>query len=157
MIDEQLDDARVLALNNAHAIETSALTAAQWAALRREAFYAAGVAGGADAVLIALADTAAYYNPNFAWFKARFADRFVYVDRIIVAAHARGRGLARALYEALFARAAAAGHVRVVCEVNHEPPNPASHAFHDALGFTRVGREAVASQHKVVDYLERRL
>jgi len=152
----ELDDDLVLALNNAHAAETSLLTLGQLAGLRAKAFVAAGVDRGTSAFLIALDETAAYDNPNFAWFKARF-DRFVYVDRIITAPHARGRGLARTLYHHVFQRAAAAGHVRVVCEVNAEPPNPGSDAFHAALGFESLDRHAVPSQHKIVTYLARRL
>jgi predicted GNAT superfamily acetyltransferase len=156
VITDEFDDALVLALNNAHAAETSLLTLDRLVALRAQALIAAGVARGGDAFVIALDDATAYDNPNFAWFKARF-DRFVYVDRIITAPHARGRGLARALYQHVFDRAAAAGHVRVVCEVNAEPPNPASDAFHAALGFEPLDRQAVRSQHKIVSYLVRRL
>jgi predicted GNAT superfamily acetyltransferase len=155
-ITSDLDDEVVLALNNAHAIETSPLTLEALRALRAQAFVAAGVARGADAFLISLDETATYDNANFAWFAARHA-RFVYIDRIITAPHARGRGLARALYDHLFARAAAAGHTIVVCEVNAEPPNPISQAFHDALGFEVVGQRAAIEQHKVVTYLARQL
>jgi predicted GNAT superfamily acetyltransferase len=156
MITHDLDDAAVLALNHAHAAETSALTAVGLAALRAQAFVAAGVDRGAAAFLITLDDRAADDNPNFAWFKARF-DRFVYIDRVITAPHARGRGLARALYEHLFARAAAAGHTRIVAEVNAEPANPISDAFHASLGFASLGRHAVPAQHKVVTYLAKPL
>jgi len=155
-ITTEFDDDLVLALNNAHAIETSRLTQDQLVALRAKAFVAAGVERGTAAFLIALEDTAAYESPNFAWFKARF-DRFVYIDRIITAPHARSRGLARALYLHLFQRAAAAGHVRVVTEVNAEPPNPVSDAFHAALQFEPLERHAVPSYGKVVTYLVKRL
>ena len=47
----------------------------------------------------------------------------------------------------------AAGHARVVCEVNSDPPNPASDAFHAALGFAEVGQAVLATQGKVVRYL----
>jgi hypothetical protein len=156
VVTGDLDEAAVLALNNAHAVETSHLTAAALAALRAQAFLAIGVERGAAAFLISLDDAARYGSPNFAWFKARFG-RFVYVDRIVTAAHARGRGLARALYAQLFARAAEAGHSRIVCEVNAEPPNPISQAFHDALRFEFLDRCEVAEQHKVVNYLVRQL
>jgi predicted GNAT superfamily acetyltransferase len=155
-ITDELDDDLVLALNNAHAAETSLLTLERWVALRAQACVAAGFERGGAAFVIALDDAAAYANPNFAWFGARF-DRFVYVDRIITAPHARGRGYARALYHHVFERAAAAGRVRVVCEVNAEPANPASDAFHAALGFEVLERCEVPSQHKVVSYLAKRL
>ena len=69
----------------------------------------------------------------------------------------RKRGLARQLYEDLFRRAAAAGHGLVVCEVNSEPPNPASDAFHAAFGFAEVGHAAIQGGAKTVRYLARPL
>ncbi|WP_082765208.1 GNAT family N-acetyltransferase [Phenylobacterium sp. CCH12-B4] len=144
--------AALLALNNAHARELSWLTADRLAALVGEAFAARRV-GLADALLIAFDQDAAYDSPNFLWFRDRY-DRFVYVDRIVVAEAARGRGLARALYLDLFAAAKAAGHARVVCEVNADPPNPASDAFHAALGFVEVGTAAFEGG-KAVRYFER--
>jgi len=155
-LTRDLDDAAVLALNNAHAAETSALTPESLTALRAMAFLAVGVDRGAAAFLISLDETAAYDNPNFAWFRARF-ERFVYIDRVITAPHARGRGLARTLYHQLFAQATAAGHTRVVTEVNAEPANPVSDAFHASLQFELLDRVAVPVQHKVVSYLVKRL
>jgi predicted GNAT superfamily acetyltransferase len=81
----------------------------------------------------------------------------VYIDRIIVSAEARGQGLASRLYEELFAAASRAGHRRVVCEVNIAPPNPASLAFHAAIGFTAVGEAAIHNGSKSVRYLEKLL
>jgi predicted GNAT superfamily acetyltransferase len=79
--------------------------------------------------LIALDHNASYGSPNFMWFKAS-CKSFVYIDRIIVSRAARGLEIARLLYDDLFARAKQAGHDRVVCEVNIEPPNLVSEAFH---------------------------
>ncbi len=143
----------VLALNDAHVAETSPLDGPALAVLLAASFRATGA--GRAAFLLALDEGADYASPNFLWFRAR-SPRFVYVDRIVVAPQARGRGLARRLYADLFARAAAAGHERVVCEVNREPPNPASDAFHATLGFACVG-EAARPGGKVVRYLERPL
>jgi len=64
----------------------------------------------------------------------------VYLDRIITAPRA---------VPPRVLRAAAAGHVRVGCEVNAEPPNPGSDAFHAALGFESLDRHAVPSRHKM--------
>ncbi len=148
----------LLALNNAFAQELSFLTPAKAAHLVGMAFAAVHV-GAADALLLAFDQDAAYDNPNFAWFKARYS-RFVYVDRIVVAPAARGRGLAKALYRDLFRRAA--GHERVVCEVNADPPNPVSDAFHAALGFAEVGSARLSgtplsSMGKTVRYFSRPL
>ncbi|MBP7241803.1 GNAT family N-acetyltransferase [Amaricoccus sp.] len=137
----------LLALNNAHATELSALDAARFGALAGRAFMAARI-GEADALLLAFDETADYDSPNYLWFRARH-DRFVYVDRVVVAPAARGRGLARALYAALVARTRTAGAPRIVCEVNALPPNPASDAFHAALGFAPAGEGRLAGGKRV--------
>ena len=149
------DAAALLALNNAHAVELSELTVEGLARLFRAAFLVRVAEAGA-ALLVAFDQDADYDSPNFLWFRRRY-DRFVYVDRVVVAPAARGRGLAKALYADLFAAAAAAGHRRVACEVNVVPPNPASDAFHAALGFAEVGRAGLADRGKAVRYLVRSL
>jgi hypothetical protein len=149
-----LDWLAMLALNGASESETSPLDPDALHALCAQAFHVGLVDEGRSAFLIALDQNADYASPNFRWFGARYP-RFVYVDRVIVAATARGRGLGRSLYEELFRVATAAGHVVVTCEVNLEPPNPASQAFHASLGFHEVGRASLAGSAKVVRYLAR--
>lgn len=145
----------MLALNNAHAVELSALSAERLAQMLAQAFYARGV-GDVQAALIAFDQDSAYDGLNFAWFRARY-DRFVYIDRLVVAPAARGRGLARALYADLFAAAAAGGHRLAACEVNIDPANPASLAFHAQAGFVPVGEARWPEQGKTVRYLVRAL
>lgn len=149
------EGAALLALNNAHAVELSWLEPERLAHLVAEAFLARRV-GVADALLLTFDQDADYDSPNFLWFRARYPT-FVYVDRVVVADSARGRGLAKGLYDDLFAAAEAAGHARIVCEVNSDPPNPASDAFHAALGFVPVGTAEIHGGKKTVTYLERRL
>jgi predicted GNAT superfamily acetyltransferase len=146
-----MDQAAILALNNAHAEATSLLSAGQMSALLATAFHVGLADDGRQGFLIALDQDADYDSPNFLWFRQRY-HRFAYVDRIVIAT--AGQGTGRALYTALFAKAAAAGHDRVVCEVNQDPPNPGSDAFHVALGFTPVGH-ATLPNGKTVQYLER--
>ena len=145
--------AALLALNNKHAAELSALDEAEFDRLVRHAFHAVRI-GEADAFLLAFDQDADYRSPNFLWFRQRHA-RFVYVDRVVVSGPARGRGLARFLYADLFERAASAGNDRVVCEVNIDPPNPASDALHASLGFLETGQAAIHDGRKTVRYLER--
>ncbi len=143
----------LLALNNAHEVELSRLDAGRLRHLVGQAF-AGWCVGRGDALLIAFDQDAEYDSVNFLWFRARL-ERFVYVDRVVVAGHARGRGHARRLYEALFARARAEGHDWVVCEVNMAPPNPGSDAFHEGLGFLQMGEGVVGGGVKRVRYLVR--
>ena len=141
----------LLALNNDHAQELSWMEPQRLEYLVSEAFLALRI-GNVDAFLLAFDQDARYDNPNFEWFRARYP-RFVYVDRIVVAASARGRGYARRLYCDLFERAVHAHHDRVVCEVNSIPPNPASDAFHAALGFVEAGTASVYNGSRTVRYL----
>jgi predicted GNAT superfamily acetyltransferase len=145
----------LLALNNAHARELSWLEPARLEYLVSVALLARRT-GELDAFLLAFDQDARYDSPNFLWFRARYP-RFIYVDRIVVAASARGRGRARRLYDDLFEHAVRIGHDRVVCEVNQNPPNPASDAFHAALGFVEVGIASVYDGSRTVRYLSRDL
>jgi len=145
----------LLALNNAHAQELSWLEPERLEYLIGEAFLARRI-GNFDAFLLAFDQDARYDSPNFLWFRARYP-RFVYVDRIVVAASARGRGYARRLYDDLFEHAVRSGHDRVVCEVNQHPPNPASDAFHAALSFAEVGTATIYDGSRTVQYLSRDL
>jgi len=147
----QLD---LLALNNAFAAETSYQSEEDWTRLVEQARFGYAVPP-ADGFLIGMDQSADYHSPNFLWFKARF-DRFAYIDRIVIAASAHGRGIGRALYECLFEDAKAGGFERIVAEVNAVPPNPTSLAFHERMGFSVIGEQAFDTG-KTVRYFERRL
>lgn len=85
--------------------------------------------------IVGLGNAVEYSSANYRWFQERYDD-LVYVDRIVVAPEVRSRGVGRLLYQDL----ADLGHAPAIgCEVNIEPPNPRSMAFHQALGFYRVG------------------
>jgi uncharacterized protein len=148
------DDEAVRALNNAFAAETSYLEAGDWARLVAQARVAV-VAAPADAFLLVLDQDAHYDSPNFLWWKER-RERFLYVDRVVVAAIAQGRGLGRQLYTHAMDEARRLGFDRIVCEINIDPPNPGSVAFHTALGFNAAGEQYLANG-KTVGYFERLL
>jgi uncharacterized protein len=147
----------LLALNNENAAQLSALTFAEFDRLIRESWLATAI-NDADALLLTFDRTANYDSPNFHWFRERY-DRFVYVDRVVTSLNARGKGYARTLYLNLFERARAARFTQIVCEINFNPPNPVSDAFHASLGFSEVGRAVVAipAGKKTVRYLTRSL
>ena len=140
----------MLSLSAAHEEETGPLDRAKLTHMLSNAFYSATHSGGGDGFLIAFDQAADYGGINFKWFVERYS-KFVYIDRVIVAPHARGQGLARSFYEGLFDRARAEGHTMVGCEINSDPPNPGSMAFHAALGFVEVG-EAALDNGKCVSY-----
>jgi predicted GNAT superfamily acetyltransferase len=146
----------VVSLNNAHPAEVGLIEPDRLQALISVAALttAVGPVGDPDAFLLALDERVPAQGPNHAWFLARHP-RFLYVDRICVHARARRRGLARALYVDALAAAARRGAPVICCEVNSDPPNPGSDAFHAALGFHEVGRTYLADRGKSVRYLER--
>jgi predicted GNAT superfamily acetyltransferase len=149
---EPADLDAILALNNAHEREIGLIDATGLVRLLSLAAHAR-VIGAAGAFLIALDHDSPPQGPNHAWFLARHS-RFLYIDRVCVAQHARKRGLARDLYLDAFAIARARSLPIVCCEVNLDPPNPASDAFHSALGFSEVGRAVLPARGKTVRYLE---
>jgi uncharacterized protein len=80
----------------------------------------------------------AYDSPNYRWFSERFASRFHYLDRIVIDDRFRRRGLASAVYDEVEAAAGGAG--RLALEVNLDPPNVPSLAFHQGRGYSEVGQ-----------------
>jgi uncharacterized protein len=101
------------------------------------------VAAGDDGplgFLLALAPGADYASENYRWFTAHVPGS-LYVDRVVVDPGAHGRGIGRLLYSAVDERARLLGLTTVTCEVNLDPPNPGSLAFHTRLGFTQVGEQ----------------
>jgi predicted GNAT superfamily acetyltransferase len=135
---EARDLARVLALNNEHAAEVNELAADALERLVRVAAFTRIVDDGV-AFLVALNEKTPIQGPNHGFYVRRYA-AFSYIDRVVVSAQARGRGIARRLYEDL---AASSPERLLCCEVNVEPPNPGSLVFHEKLGFQPCGEEAL--------------
>lgn len=98
----------------------------------------------------------AYDSLNYAWFSARY-ERFIYVDRVVVAASGRGGGVGRSLYDAFAARGRADGHHTLLAEVNIRPSNDGSLRFHERYGFRSVGEQDTEGGAKRVTLLEKRL
>ncbi len=102
------------------------------------------VVGAEDVVhgfVVAVDPGSGYESENYRFFEER-GTAHLYVDRIVVDGAARGSGVGRLLYEAVFERARSTGRAEVTCEVNLEPPNPESMAFHTRLGFAPVGEQS---------------
>jgi predicted GNAT superfamily acetyltransferase len=143
----------LLALNNAEAAAVNAQTPEGMAQLLTRA-WAARMTTDGSGFLIAFDAATPPQGPNHAWFTARESS-FAYIDRVVVRPDARGRGVARALY-ADAERLAAAERMDVLCcEVNLDPPNPGSMAFHERLGFAPAGEAIDRRNGKRVRYLSR--
>lgn len=143
----------LLALSNAHEKEIGQFTSEAFKELVALSFRTRMTAER-DAFLIALSERAPEIAPNYRWFAQRF-DRFVYIDRVVVAETSRKRGLGKRLYDDVITTAREAGHTRVCCEVNSDPPNPVSDTFHARLGFAEIGRAYLPERGKTVRYLIR--
>lgn len=98
-------------------------------------------AGHIVGFVVTLGEGAAYESENYQFFSARGVSSR-YVDRIVIAESERGSGIGAALYRLVFRVARAEGRAEVTCEVNLDPPNPASLAFHERMGFVSVGTQA---------------
>jgi predicted GNAT superfamily acetyltransferase len=136
------DQPVVHAMNDAAVPHVNALTPEQFAWLSSHADYyrVAERDGTVVGFVMAIRRGTTYWSRNYAWFTERFPD-FFYLDRVVIAPEARRGGVGRALYADLAAFAATTWP-RVTLEVNIDPPNPGSMAFHETLGFRRVGTRA---------------
>jgi len=101
------------------------------------------------AFVLVFREGADYDSINYRWFVDRYP-KFLYVDRVVVAARAQGRGFGRLLYERVFEHAKTQGVPLVTCEFDVDPPNPASARFHAGFGFSEIGRQRVANGSKWV-------
>ena len=85
-----------------------------------------------------------YDSENYRYFERHYDSHF-YIDRIVLAKAHRGSGLGLSLYNKVFAEAKDRGFGYVTCEVNLDPPNPVSIAFHHRMGFEDVGEQETKS------------
>ena len=149
------DHAAVLALNNSATPHVNALSAGEfdWIVSRADYFRVAEDESGLAAFVIALRPGLEYWSLNYRWFSDRGGD-FLYLDRIVVHERVRGTGVGRAMYEDLD-RFATGRWPRITLEVNLRPPNPGSLAFHERMGFKRVGVREEDGGTKAVALMER--
>ena len=154
------DYAAIVAINNATvpAMNEQDIESLRWlvehATYARVALDERGIA----AFLLGLERGTGYNSPNYRWFSERF-DSFLYVDRIAVAERARRRGLGSALY-ADMATFALGRWPCILAEINLQPPNPETVAFHQRHGFEHVGelRHTYAGAHaEMVEMLRKPL
>jgi uncharacterized protein len=134
------DVARVLELNATHVELLSPLDRPRLDALRGWAtrFDVICVEGAVAGFVVVLAPGTAYDSPNYRWFGERYGEAFHYLDRVVVDEAFRRRGLASAVYDVVEQAAAERG--RLALEVNLDPPNEPSLAFHRARGYSEVGQ-----------------
>jgi uncharacterized protein len=141
----------ILALNEAFVSVLSPLDEARLARLHAQAALhrVIDIDERIAAFVLVLREGADYDSPNYRWFAQRYA-RFLYVDRVVVAAGAHARGAGTQLYHDACALALRDAVPVIACEFDIEPPNPASERFHARLGFHEVGRQSLHGGRKIV-------
>jgi len=105
--------------------------------------------GRVAAFVLTLREGKDYDSVNYQWFSKQY-EKFLYIDRIVVALEHHGQGLGSRLYEAVFQQAKAMGVPYVTAEIDINPPNPGSLSFHEKFGFKEVGQQSVAGGKKIV-------
>jgi predicted GNAT superfamily acetyltransferase len=140
------DHAAVVALNDRHVHLTAPMDEARLVELAAAAEHAdvIEVDGQFAGFVITFGAGAAYDGAHFAWFGERYDD-YCYLDRIVIHDEFQRRGLGTFTYDAL---EGSCGRSLLALEVNIDPPNEPSLAFHQARGFTEVG-QSDASGHLV--------
>ncbi len=140
----------VLGLNEQAVPHVNSISAAELQALAEQAFYFSVAMNGDQVIgfLLTLATGAQYNSPNYQWFSRRYSN-FIYVDRIVVAPDCAGMGVGKQLYHDLEDASSGVAPM-IACEVNLQPPNPNSLAFHQKQGFQEVGQQETESGQKVV-------
>jgi len=150
------DELWALALNNQAVPAVNGHTPETWAELvdLSHVIRIAETPSGKAGFMILFTPGADYSSLNYRWFSAQYPS-FLYVDRIVVDGSFRGSGVGRALYEDGITLSSEINAPVFTCEVNEEPPNPGSMAFHQRMGFEAVGRQATDGGEKRVVLMAR--
>jgi predicted GNAT superfamily acetyltransferase len=132
------DESAVLDLNaaNVHLLapmdRARLVQVQEWADLAHVVEHEGAFAG----FVITFGPGTAYDSVNYRWFADRYDD-FYYLDRIVLLDRYRRLGLGTAAYDEVEQRARP--HGPMALEVNLDPPNTGSLAFHDRRGYVEVG------------------
>lgn len=151
--DSDLDD--VLALNEHNVTALAPMDRARLVELERWAdrFDVVEVDGEFAGFVVTFGPGSPYDSANYRWFAERNADRFYYLDRIVLSDRFRRRRLGSFVYDEL--EDVARKYDRLTLEVNLVPRNDASLAFHAGRGYTEVGR--LGDEEHLVSLMEKNL
>lgn len=149
------DVADVLDLNEAEVEMLAPMDEARLHQLRELAdrFDVVEVDGEFAGFVITFGPGSAYDSENYRWFQERHGERFYYLDRFVLTAAHRRRGLGGRVYDEVERAAAAYG--RMTLEVNLVPRNDASLAFHARRGYAEVGQ--LGDEDHRVTLMEKRM
>ena len=138
----EADLPQVMAINEANVPEVGDIDLEQLRFIVSES--AARLVVEADGAIagfcLVLAPGSAYDSINYAWFMERYPTDW-YLDRVAFDAATQGKGLGSQLYAEVERRLTAAAATGLTLEVNIDPPNEPSLAFHNKHGFVEVGQQ----------------
>ena len=101
--------------------------------------------------LIGLMPGKDYKSENYIWVNRKYQS-FIYIDRVIIDAKNRNKGLGSILYDDLV-NSFQSKVENVICEVNVKPYNSQSLYFHEKYGFKEIGQKDTENGTKRVSYL----
>ena len=136
------DLGHVLEINQANTPEVGSVDLDRLAFIFDESSIRLGVAidGRVVGFTLVLAPGSAYDSVNYRWFQTNHPESW-YLDRVAISVEHRRRGLGARLYEAVFDELEQTGVRSLGLEVNLEPANPGSMAFHERLGFEHLAEQ----------------
>lgn len=112
--------------------------------------------GAVVGYLLSFPSESKYDDTEFCWFRQRLSEPFVYICQIVIAPEHRRKQIGHAFYCDLSATARKRGARILCCDVNIDPPNVESFAFHRGQGFVVIGL-GNASNGIAVSFLARRV
>ena len=142
------DAIRALTLEGAPGVMPFEPNELEWAFEHSRCFWVATVDDRVVGYVLTLESNVPYEGEEFQWFHNHI-DTFLYIDRVAVFPDARRQGVGHALYARVIRFAREHGNVRVACEVNLEPPNPESMAFHKKQSFVTLSSLVTHNGRKV--------
>ncbi len=107
--------------------------------------------GKVAGAIVVLSDHCGFDSDYYRWFTARY-ENFLYIDRVIVVAWARGRGVAKSIY-AEVERVANEKQQAIVADVYAQPPNMPSLQLHRSMGFEEIAQVYMPGVGKTVSKL----
>ena len=139
---EPSDLARILQINEANVPEVGSVDADRMAFLLAESpiALAVGIVDELVGFCLVMPSDSEYDSVNYRWFTEHHDD-FMYLDRVAFDANAQGRGLGTLLYAEVDRLMYELGATHLALEVNVDPPNEPSLAFHARRGFVEVGQQ----------------
>jgi predicted GNAT superfamily acetyltransferase len=119
-----------------------------WVAVDRE--------GSVVGYLLSFARECDYDDSEIRELRRRVAEPFLYICQIVIAQTHRRQRIGHALYETMADAARCHGIQVLCCDVNTDPPNPDSLAFHHRQDFVEIG-SGIASNGMAIVFLRKTL